>query len=255
MDAERDKLVERQRYDSSAERVLSEYGSSPVLGVSAMRPALRPPYALYEAMIRRLLSPSMRALELGSGGGMHTRALVDTGAAVTASDISPKSLDLLVRSVPAPAGNLSTTVADIEALPFADSEFDVVASAGALSYGDPGRVRHEILRVLRPGGRFVCVDSLNDNPIYRFNRWLHHVRGARSASTLRRMPSLRSIDEYRLSFGQVEVWYFGAATFLVPFAARLGGELRAARWSDAVDRAVRVRRSAFKFVMVATKGT
>jgi ubiquinone/menaquinone biosynthesis C-methylase UbiE len=174
---------------------------------------------------------------------------------VTASDISPKSLALLARSVPAPAGNLSTTVADIEALPFGDAEFDVVASAGVLSYGDPGRVRDEIRRVLKPGGRFICVDSLNHNPIYRFNRWLHYVRGARSASTLRRMPSLRSIDDYRRSFGEAEVWYFGAAIFLVPLAARLGGELRAAKWSNAVDRAVRVKRSAFKFVMVATKGT
>lgn len=255
MDADRDKQLEKQRYDASSARELSAPGANRLLGVEAMRPALRPPYVRYEATIRRLLSADMRALELGSGGGMHTQALVDTGAAVIASDISPKSLELLRQSVSAPAGNLSTVVADIEALPFADSGFDVVASAGVLSYGDPVRVRAEILRVLKPDGRFVCVDSLNDNPIYRFNRWLHHVRGARSASTLRRMPSLRSIEDYRRSFGQVEVAYFGAATFLVPLAARVGGEARAARWSDAVDRVVHVQGSAFKFVMVATKGT
>lgn len=255
MDTERDKLLEKQRYDANAARALSGPAAERKLGIEAMRPALRPPYVLYEGMLRRLLSAGMRALELGSGSGMHTQALVETGAAIVATDISPRSLELLERSVPAPAGNLATKVADIEALPFGDAEFDLVASAGVLSYGDPARVRGEILRVLRPGGRFVCVDSLNENPVYRFNRWLHHLRGERSASTLHRMPTLLSIEEYQRSFGRADVSYFGAATFLVPAMVRIADEAMAARWCDAIDRAVRVRGSAFKFVMVATKGT
>ncbi len=113
----------------------------------------------------------------------------------------------------------------MEQLPFADASFDVVACAGALSYGEVVTVADEILRVLKPGGRFICVDSLNTNPLYRLNRWMHYARGERSRSTLLRMPSLRSLDVYRQRFPSVDVAYFGAMTFLVPTLAAAFGEL------------------------------
>lgn len=250
---ERDKQIERERYDDSAMRALSRAVSAVPIGIEALRPALRAPYLEYAAELRRRLRPGLLVLELGAGGGMQTSVLVETGASVVATDISEYSLELLRRSVRAPSGNLATSVADMEHLPFGSEEFDVVASAGSLSYGDPDRVADEVRRVLKPGGGFVCVDSLNDNPIYRVNRWLHHLRGERSASTLRRIPSLRTIHGYRRRFRDVNVMYFGAATFLVPVVATLTGEQGAAAFVDAVDRLVQVKRSAFKFVMVAVK--
>jgi SAM-dependent methyltransferase len=252
-DGERDKQVERERYDASAARALARGAPAGPQGIEALRPALRAPYVAYEAERRRRLRPGLRVLELGAGGGMHTGVLVATGASVVATDISERSLELLAKSVPGAAGNLATRIADMESLPFAGEEFDLVACAGSLSYGDPDRVADEVLRVLRPGGCFVCVDSLNDNPVYRLNRWAHHLRGERSSSTLRRMPSLRTIDGYRRRFARVEVAYFGAATFLVPLVAKAVGEAKAAGFVDAVDRLIRVKGSAFKFVMVAVK--
>ncbi len=56
---------------------------------------LRAPYELREARITELLRPVHRVLELGSGSGMHTLALLQTGAHVVASDISCESLVLL----------------------------------------------------------------------------------------------------------------------------------------------------------------
>ena len=62
--------------------------------------------------------------------------------------------------------NLTTCLADIECLPFKSNSFDVVVSAGVLSYGIHEVVLNEIHRVLAPGGCFICVDSLNHNPLY-----------------------------------------------------------------------------------------
>jgi ubiquinone/menaquinone biosynthesis C-methylase UbiE len=252
--AELDKQVERHRYESRAQRMLRAGATAGPTGLEAMRPALRAPYVAYESALCQSLAPGKVVLELGAGSGMHTETMVATGATVIASDISESSLRLLARTVPSPAGNLSTQVADMERLPFADRTFDVVACAGALSYGDALTVADEILRVLRPGGRFICVDSLNANPIYRMNRWLHYLRGERSRSTLLRMPSLRSLEAYRQRFSCVDVAYFGAVTFLVPLLATAFGEQSAARIVESVDRLVRVKGAAFKFVMVATKG-
>ena len=36
---------------------------------------------------------------------------------------------------------------------------------------------NEIYRVLKQGGILIIVDSLNHNPVYKFNRWIHYLYG------------------------------------------------------------------------------
>ena len=155
-----DKQVELNRYDTSAQLQLDALKSElPVgkFGSSAMVQYLRTPYIYYEKCVRELVGSRDQVLELGSGSGLYTWALVQTGAQVTATDISPNSLRLLHQRIVNIGGSVKTQVADIEALPFADDSFDVVTCAGSLSYGEPAIVDSEIKRVLRPGGFFVCV--------------------------------------------------------------------------------------------------
>jgi SAM-dependent methyltransferase len=249
-----DKLLELQRYDSRAQSRLSEFGAKPAVGefgAGAMEQYLRAPYIFYEKCVGELIYPRSAVLELGSGSGLHTWALVQTGARVTATDISPSSLKLLAQRIVNAGASVHTQVADMEALPFADASFDVVACAGSLSYGDPLLVDEEIRRVLRPGGLLVCVDSLNHNPIYRFNRWLHYLRGDRTMSTLRRIPDLSRVAALSAGFESVQIRYFGALTFAMPAVVRLFGADRAQVISDYCDQLINVKRSAFKFVLVA----
>jgi SAM-dependent methyltransferase len=189
---EHDKLLERARYDARAQSQMID--NQPVavipLGSQTIPAYLRTPYIFYEQKITELILPNHRELELGAGSGLHTRVLIQTGAQVTASDISSNSLSLLKQQFKNVPGSLKTEVADMENLPFDNFSFDVIACAGSLSYGGPILVDAEIRRVLRPGGMLICFDSLNHNPIYRVNRWLHYMRGNRSKSTLKRMPGL-----------------------------------------------------------------
>lgn len=250
---DQDKLIERKRYD---ERALSQLScpfecTLPPLGSLTMPPYLNAPYVHYERSISYLIRPEHEVLELGSGSGLHSRVLLQTGAKITASDISPNSLSLLKQRFQSISGNLRTEVADMECLPFNDSSFDVITSAGSLSYGDPFLVDSEIRRVLRPGGMLICVDSLNINPIYRVNRYIHYMRGNRSKSTLKRMPNLERIIALSSGFSGVDVRYFGAMSFAMPIVARFFGENTAQVASDRFDQLVGVKRSAFKFVIVA----
>ena len=249
-----DKLIELHRYDTRAQSQLSASGETPVartFGSNAIQPYLRAPYIFYEKCVRECIGPQDQVLELGAGMGLHTYALVQTGARVTATDISPNALKLLEQRIVRTDMHVITQVADMESLPFADASFDVVACAGSLSYGDPTLVDAEIRRVLRPGGLFVCVDSLNHNPIYRFNRWLHYLRGDRTKSTLQQMPDLARIESVCNGFTKVSLHYFGALSFAMPAVVRLCGPERAQTFSDFFDRLICVKRSAFKFVLVA----
>ena len=250
---EQDKLIERRRYEARAQSQMAGVGMvvEVTLGSQTMASYLRTPYIFYELKIAELIRPSHRVLELCAGAGLHTYALLQTGANVTASDISPNSLSLLKQRFQNIPGNLKTEVADMESLPFEASSFDVIVSAGSLSYGEPHVVDAEIRRVLRPGGVLICVDSLNHNPIYRINRWLHYLRGNRSRSTLERMPNLARIKALGEGFSSISLHYFGAFSFAMPVLARLLGDSVAHAASDRVDQLVGVKRSAFKFVLVA----
>lgn len=247
-----DKTLELVRYDSRALSQMNQsaFDSGASFGSQSMPLYLRKPYLCYEAKIAELLGPGKCVLELGSGSGTHTYALLQTGAKVVASDISPNSLRLLSKRF-SNCINLETVVADMESLPFDVNSFDAVTIAGSLSYGDPQIVDSEIIRVLRPGGTLICVDSLNHNPIYRINRWIHFLRGKRSKSTLKRMPNLRRIQKLQSKFADCQVKYFGALTFAMPIVERLLGDNNAKVLSDKFDSFIAVRRSAFKFVLVA----
>jgi len=249
-----DKSQEMMRYEERARNALGSPSEpvSPESGSAAVALQFRAPYLFYERRIREVVQPAHDVLEIGAGSGVHTGVLLDTGARVTATDISPSVLELLQRRLARGGDNrLTTRVADMEALPFEAQSFDTVVCAGSLSYGDPRVVDREILRVLRPCGNFISVDSLSHNPVYRFNRWVNYRRGQRTRSTLERMPTADRIEALARQFTRQEIRYFGSITWTMPFLMRMLGRERASRASDAFDRLVDAKRSAFKFVLVA----
>jgi SAM-dependent methyltransferase len=246
-----DRDVERRRYDETADARRGQPGADHrPLGAMDVPELYREPYTFYERVIEESVQRTDRVLEIGSGSGLHSAVLARSAASVVATDVAEKALSLLARRFENDAG-LYVCAADMEALPFREGSFDVVASAGSLSYGEPACVDAEISRVLRKGGSFVCVDSLNHNPAYRLNRWIHYVRGRRTLSTLRRMPDLSRIAGIGARFESMEVRYFGGFLWALPAVVRIVGVERAVRLSRSLDRLLHVRRSAFKFVLVA----
>ncbi|MCG5212194.1 class I SAM-dependent methyltransferase [Streptosporangium sp. KLBMP 9127] len=98
-----------------------------------------------------------RVLEIGCGAGQCGRWLVTQGARVTGFDLSFRQLRHSQRIDLDTGVVLPAVQADAERLPFAADSFDLACSAfGALPFvADAGAVFGEVVRVLRPGGRFV----------------------------------------------------------------------------------------------------
>lgn len=119
-------------------------------------------------------------LELAAGTGIVTLALrkrLPPAANLTATDLNQPMLDI-ARKKFAAADNLVFRVADAQAIPFADGEFDAVACQfGIMFFPDKERSCREVFRVLSPGGRYVfnVWDSPAHNP---FGRIAHETIGS-----------------------------------------------------------------------------
>lgn len=67
------------------------------------------------------------------------------------------------------------------------------------------------------------------------------------------MPTRILIKEYSSKFGGVSVRYFGSISWATQILSKFLSDDVVAKISDRFDLLIRVKRSAFKFVMVVTK--
>ncbi len=143
-----------------------------------------------EALVREAgLTGSEEALDLGCGAGHAALRIAPLVRRVVAFDLTQEMLDVAA-SLAAAKGltNVEFRRGDVTALPFADGSFDVVTSRySAHHYPDPARAVREAARVLRPGGRFLLVDTVApEDPAFdtfcnafELTRDHSHVRNAR----------------------------------------------------------------------------
>jgi SAM-dependent methyltransferase len=101
----------------------------------------------------------LRVLEVGGGEGeLAERIREELDAEVVGIDQSERMVEIQ-RSK-----GIDARVGDVQELPFADGEFDVVVAAWMLYHvPDLDRGLAEIARVLKPGGRLVTVTNAVDH--------------------------------------------------------------------------------------------
>lgn len=99
------------------------------------------------------IGPGVRVLDVAAGTGNASIPAAQTGADVTASDLTPELLEAGRRRAEAAGVQLEWAEADAENLPFEDESFDVVMSSiGAMFAPHHQDVADELVRVCRPGG-------------------------------------------------------------------------------------------------------
>jgi len=113
-------------------------------------------------------------LDMASGFGRESIIAAKSNANfVVGVDLSPKSVEeanLLARNNN--LENVVFTVADCENLFFEDNTFDFVICARMLHHIQFEPVMKEVNRVLKEGGRAICIEALGINPILNLYRRL-----------------------------------------------------------------------------------
>ena len=113
----------------------------------------------------------LHALDVGVGGGRHTRLLCELGFATSGVDISAEGLRHAAALLEHEGRRADLRVAPMSELPFDAGVFDVAISYGVMNYADrSGMVRGiaELYRVMKPGARALAMLRTTDD--YRCGR-------------------------------------------------------------------------------------
>jgi SAM-dependent methyltransferase len=140
-------------------------------GVAADYDAYRPDYPaqLFDALESAMGQPLLwsHVCDVGAGTGISSRAIAGRGATVTAVDPGLGVLRVLrSRST----SRVLPVVGDGNALPLADSQFDLVSYAQSFHWTDPDRAVGEAFRVLKPGGVLALWWNRHDLSVPWFAR-------------------------------------------------------------------------------------
>ncbi len=146
--------------------------------------------------------PYDTALELGCGTGffllnLKLAGVLDEGHV---TDLSPGMVEVAKRNGANLGFDLEGRVADAETLPYPDDTFDLVIGHAVLHHiPDLEQAMSEVLRVLKPGGRFVFAGEPTAKGDF-LARKLSQITW-KAAKRITHLPGLR--DKYAL--GQVEL--------------------------------------------------
>jgi SAM-dependent methyltransferase len=123
-------------------------------GYATSRPAVHPRVMeqVYEQLGRP--GPFERALDVGCGAGVSTRAL----AGFARRRVGLEPFEAMLKRAPAIAPLAGFVAGAAETLPFRDRAFDLITAAGSLNYANLDRFFPEAARVLLPHGVLVVYD-------------------------------------------------------------------------------------------------
>ncbi|HXF60795.1 MAG TPA: methyltransferase domain-containing protein [Caldilineaceae bacterium] len=173
--------------------------------------------------------PAWRVLDVATAAGHTAFAFAPHVAQVVATDITPEMLPVAAKlAAEKSIANVTLEIADAEALPFGDGEFDLVTCRIAPHhFPHPARFVAEAARVLRPGGLLAVVDNVtpggSDPEAAAAGDYVNAVEKLRDPSHHRAL----SLAEWRETFTAagftlLHVEVAPKAIEFIPWAERMG---------------------------------
>jgi SAM-dependent methyltransferase len=189
-------------------------------------------------LVTRYVSPGNTVLDWGVGNGHFSYFLVRAGYTVSGFDFAdyPKICGALA---PESFTYIKGSRADPVSLPYESQTFDAVVSVGVLEHvretgGNEMASLHEIYRILKPKGIFLCFHLPNQyswiEAVTRLiGRWSHQYRYTSSGVlSLARCAGFEVVELQRYAILPRNIWWWG-----IPKS--IGALFQMARLYDHID--------------------
>jgi ubiquinone/menaquinone biosynthesis C-methylase UbiE len=162
---------------------------------------------------RKYNPQGMNVLDLGVGGGRHTRLLCELGFGVFGIDISMTGLTYTRKRIATENFHAGLARAAMDRLPFKNDSFDAIISYGVLNYGSQKEMQmaiSDMYRILKAKGKaFVMLRTTGD---YRFgkgeqlepNTFKLNIHDTNEHGTIQHFLDENAVRQYFASFSELE---------------------------------------------------
>lgn len=165
--------------------------------------------------IKRNKSGGGVILDYGCGSGEKSFKYADHKWKVVGIDISVESIRLAQERK---TKFTEYYIMNCEKMEFADNHFDVILDYGTFSSLDLNIALKELIRVLKPSGSLIAIETLAHNPFANLWRQINVKRKRRTEWASKHILTENNIFVLKNNFSSFEINYFGLLTiFLYPF--------------------------------------
>ena len=163
-------------------------------------------------------SPNKKVLDFACGNGENGIYAATHGSEVIGIDISPEGIENATNNANKfeVSENCSFVEMDGEEMSFENNTFDIAVEYGALHHVDLDKALSELSRVIKRGGKMLCIEALRHNfLIHNYRKRTPHLRTEWEVEHILGVESFEVMKKY---FKTVNVKYFHLLSLaLVPF--------------------------------------
>jgi len=178
---------------------------------------LRQPHHYFEKRVWACIGMQKTGLilDFGCGNGMRTRKFVQDGWQLCGIDISEESIRIARKDSQNQGLRAEYYIMDGESMTFPDNQFDLIVDYGAFSSVDMKKAVPGLVRVLKPSGTIIAIETLGHNPIFNIKRKLNVLRRIRTKWSAKHIMKLSDWDKLKNNFTICKTNFFGITTALI----------------------------------------
>ena len=105
-------------------------------------------------------------------------------------------------------GKIEFISMDCEKMEFPDNFFDIIFDGGTFSSLDLNKAYPELVRVLKPNGYLIGIETFGHNPFTNLKRKINKLTGKRTGWATGHIFKMQDLEEAKKYFEKLEVDYF-----------------------------------------------
>jgi len=209
------KIAEKKHYDLAV-------GSVKIVDKNNMPlndKVLRSSHLFFLRRLEKLINDRpIKVLDYGCGPGVRLIDLVRPSVQLFGIDISPNSIEFANQINKEKNLNAHYEVMDCEKTTFPDNYFDIIADYGTFSSLNIQCAIPEVVRILKPDGYLVSIETLGHNPFSNLKRFINVLFRQRTKWSAYHIMKLKDWNYAESYFHTSEIDYFGLTVlFIAPF--------------------------------------